>query len=260
MKKKTRKKDRNTFIFPLLLLFIFLFFVNIVIAYNEHFGIIAQTCMTQMQMMTDQRCLYSVSGKIYNVSSLNSPHHGHPCGTDVTGALPSSHTQTLAAYLIPNYIADLCPQTMNTPTPTVTPTDTPTPTGTLPVNPSSSPTATPTITPTATPPTNGPSSPPTGTGCNTPNKSGGMEDLFNSNSANQNCNGNSKDNDDKKNTNKKNNDSDNQKQNKQGNGENGNKTQNKPDNKSFLQSAGDDVRNFFSNITKIFSSSSYFSI
>lgn len=96
------------------------FTVTMSIFYVMHFRIIAATCMTKAQVQSDSRCLYIYSGKIYQKDSRSSPHHGHACGTDVTSVLPSSHSNSAASFLTPNYVADICPATTNTPTPTPT--------------------------------------------------------------------------------------------------------------------------------------------
>lgn len=108
------------------------FTFTISIGYIMHFKIIAATCMTKIQVQSDSRCLYIYSGKVYQKGSRSSPHHGHACGTDVTSVLPSSHSNSVASFLTPNYVSDICPATTNTPTPTpTTPPSQSTPTPTL---------------------------------------------------------------------------------------------------------------------------------
>lgn len=104
----------------------FFFLINFIVTYFLHFTIIASTCMTVQQVQTDSRCLYIANNQVYQKDSRSNPHHGHPCGTDVTSILPSSHHQTPASYLLPNLIANICPATTLTPTPTSM---TPSPTG-----------------------------------------------------------------------------------------------------------------------------------
>jgi len=86
-----------------------LILVNGVVLYTANFFVRgATTCMTQAQITADNRCLYIVSGKIYDKGTRSSPHHGHPCGTDVTSVIPSDHTSAATSYLDPNYVADVC--------------------------------------------------------------------------------------------------------------------------------------------------------
>lgn len=117
------------------------------------------SCMTVAQVQSDSRCLYIVTTQIYEKGSRSSPHHAHPCGSDVTNVLPASHLGNIAFYLTPNFRANVCPAVANTPTPlpptpTHTPTNTPIPTNT--------PFPTPTQTPINTP------FPTQGTSTNTP--------------------------------------------------------------------------------------------
>lgn len=103
--------------------------VNVVVFYTFHFYLIASSCMTPQQVNDDSRCLYIMSGKIYNKGTRGAPHMGHPCGTDVTSVIPASHVGNVATYLVPNYVADVCsaaPSPTATPTPTSVPTSTPT--------------------------------------------------------------------------------------------------------------------------------------
>ncbi|HSW88036.1 MAG TPA: hypothetical protein VLG12_02635 [Candidatus Saccharimonadales bacterium] len=148
MKRKKKHTIKKHFFTKHSLFLLFLSFLSsLAIAYVMHFNIIAATCMTVTQVQSDNRCLYIYSGKIYNKGSRNSPHHGHPCGQDVTAIIPSFHFQSPATYLLPNYIADVC----TAPTPTLTPTITFTPSPTMTLTPTPSPTGIPfTSTPTIT--------------------------------------------------------------------------------------------------------------
>lgn len=68
----------------------------------------AQTCFTQASINSDSRCLYILSGKVYEKGTRASPHHSHPCGQDVTSILPASHLNAMMSYLDPNYKGDVC--------------------------------------------------------------------------------------------------------------------------------------------------------
>lgn len=103
-----------------------LFLVNVVVIYVTQYHARGQTCFTKAQVATDSRCLYILSNKVYDKGSRKSPHHGHPCGTDVTSVVPSSHRNSAASYLNPNYVGDICVA------PPVVPTATPTPTAVIP--------------------------------------------------------------------------------------------------------------------------------
>lgn len=96
------------------------FLFNIVITYILHFSIMAATCMTVQQVQADARCLYILQNQIYEKASRATPHHGHPCGTDVTSIIPAFHQNDPALYLLPNYVANVC--AAPTPTPTLIPT------------------------------------------------------------------------------------------------------------------------------------------
>lgn len=117
------KRNKKTM---MLLAWIGLFFINVIIVYSIHFKLIASTCMTVAQVQNDSRCLYILSNKVYNKGSKSSPHHSHPCGTDVTAIIPSFHTDGPAMYLTPNYVADICAATPSpqptSPQPTLPPT------------------------------------------------------------------------------------------------------------------------------------------
>jgi hypothetical protein len=99
------------------------FLVNSIITLVWHYKISAATCMTTAQVQSDSRCLYILNGKVYYMGT-NTPHHGHPCRTDV-GSSPSSHADGRLAPLV---IANICPAVTITPTPTVTPLPTHSPT------------------------------------------------------------------------------------------------------------------------------------
>ncbi|HSW98077.1 MAG TPA: hypothetical protein VLF89_09700, partial [Candidatus Saccharimonadales bacterium] len=86
-------------------IFVLLFAGNLVAAYVMHFYVLGSSCMTKAQVASDSRCLYIVSDQVYEKGSRSSPHHGHPCGTDVTSILPSSHINDKAGHLLPNYVA-----------------------------------------------------------------------------------------------------------------------------------------------------------
>ncbi|HSW89160.1 MAG TPA: dockerin type I domain-containing protein [Candidatus Saccharimonadales bacterium] len=152
--KQSKHKTKHFFTFGVYI-FVLLFAGNLVAAYVMHFYVLGSSCMTKAQVASDSRCLYIVSDQVYEKGSRNSPHHGHPCGTDVTSILPSSHINDKAGHLLPNYIANICAAATPTLTPTATPkptaTATPTPTPTPTLTPSPSPTATPTLTPTRPP-------------------------------------------------------------------------------------------------------------
>ncbi|OGC99927.1 hypothetical protein A2702_00160 [Candidatus Amesbacteria bacterium RIFCSPHIGHO2_01_FULL_48_75] len=109
----------------------------------------AQTCLTTAQISSDSRCLYILSGKIYESGTREFPHQGHPCGMDVTSIVPATHLGNYIQYLDPNYVANFCtaaPSPTSTPVP---PTSTPIPPSSTPVQPS----------PTQLPPTSTPDQP-----------------------------------------------------------------------------------------------------
>lgn len=87
---------------------LFIVFLGVIL-YAIYSSVTAQTCMTREQIRTDSRCLYIVNNKVYQKGSRTAPHFGHSCGTDVTSAIPSTHTSNLATYLAPNYVSDVCP-------------------------------------------------------------------------------------------------------------------------------------------------------
>lgn len=107
-------KKRSKFSAILALFFGILVF-NVFVGYMMHYSIIAASCMTKTQINADSRCLYIIGNRIYEKGSRNSPHHGHPCGSDVTAVVPGSHQD---GRLLPSYIADLCASVTDTPTPT----------------------------------------------------------------------------------------------------------------------------------------------
>jgi hypothetical protein len=126
--KLTYKRFLLKYAVPLLAL---VFLVNIAIFYSAHFFLLAQTCMTPQQVAADNRCLYIWGQQVFNKGSRSSPHHGHPCGTDVTSIIPSNHVNNQSSFLLPNFVANLCsattptptvPQVTSTPVPTLTPT------------------------------------------------------------------------------------------------------------------------------------------
>jgi hypothetical protein len=109
-------------------LWIILFIANIALLYAVHFFIIGATCMTSQQVQADtSRCLYIYGNQVFNVGSQGNPHHGHPCGTDVTTAIPSSHVGNQASYLLPNYVADICSNGTPSTAPSISPVTVPSP-------------------------------------------------------------------------------------------------------------------------------------
>lgn len=91
----------------------------------------ASQCMTTAQVQSDSRCLFILSGKIFEKGTRAKPHKGNTCGTDVTAIIPSFHNANVAKYLDPNYIADVCVGNPTaTPTTAQAPTATPTSTRT----------------------------------------------------------------------------------------------------------------------------------
>ena len=100
---------------------VLLFFINIVIFYVAQYHANGQTCFSTPQVSSDNRCLYILNNKVYEKGTRSSPHNGHPCGSDVTSVVPSSHTSNAATYLDPNYVGDICSATStNTTTNTTT--------------------------------------------------------------------------------------------------------------------------------------------
>ncbi|MGI8420349.1 MAG: hypothetical protein ACR2LN_06960 [Candidatus Levyibacteriota bacterium] len=109
-------------------IWVLLFLVNIVIFYVVQYHANGQTCLSKAQVSSDTRCLYILSNKIYEKGSRGSPHQGHPCGSDVTSVVPSSHTSGATTYLDPNYVGDICSATAtNTTTNTTNTTTSPAP-------------------------------------------------------------------------------------------------------------------------------------
>jgi hypothetical protein len=109
-----------------------------------------QSCMTQQQIDSDNRCLYVYQSDIYEQGTRNHPHKGNDCGINVTGIIPNGHINDTNKYLLPNYVAPLCssnPTSTPTAQPTAAPTASPSPIPTQ--QPTAQPTAVPT--PTATP-------------------------------------------------------------------------------------------------------------
>jgi hypothetical protein len=86
-----------------------------------------QACFTREQVSSDSRCLFIINNKVYQKGTRAAPHQGHPCGTDVSSIVPSSHTSSLATYLTPNYAGNICSASAS---PTVTATTTQQPTST----------------------------------------------------------------------------------------------------------------------------------
>ena len=124
-----------------------LILVNLGLVYTIKIWLIkSQNCMTTTQVSSDARCLYIYNNKVFEKGTRNNPHHGNPCGMDVTSIIPAFHLANVAFYLDPNYTADICtaPPLTATPTPTAVPTLTRAPTATLTPMPTLVPTATPT--------------------------------------------------------------------------------------------------------------------
>lgn len=119
----------------------------VLIVFISNFGIIyairylsrAQTCYTKEQVSSDSRCLYIWSEKVFEIGSKSKPHHGHPCGMDVTAIIPGFHLADMVKYMDPNYLGNIC--TASQPTITITPI----PPSVTPV-PSNTPYPTPTVT------------------------------------------------------------------------------------------------------------------
>lgn len=129
-KARQRQKKNVTFFFVQygLHILVILFLTNVALLYSLQFFIRANTaCMTKTQVAQDKRCLYVVSGKVYSKGTRSSPHHGHPCGTDVTSVIPSFHINSPAMYMTPNYVANICIAPTPTRVPTLVPTKVPTP-------------------------------------------------------------------------------------------------------------------------------------
>lgn len=141
MAKKTQLSKKNLFKLYAqygLHVWIILFIANVALLYGIHFYLIAQTCMTPQQVQSDSRCLYIMGNQIFEKGTKAAPHKGHPCGTDVTSVVPSSHINNQANYLTPNFIAQVCsatPTSAPTQAPTAAPTSAPTATDTPPVAP-----------------------------------------------------------------------------------------------------------------------------
>lgn len=132
--KHHKKKNLKTLFFAYgLHLWLMVFTINVAVFYVAHFYSLGKTCFTPQQVQSDNRCLYIMAGKVYEKGTRNSPHQGHPCGTDVTSVVPPSHTGNPASYLIPTYVGDICsattapttappPKPTNTLAPTLAPT------------------------------------------------------------------------------------------------------------------------------------------
>lgn len=117
--------------------------------------IYGQTCFTPQTVSSDTRCLYILSGNVYQKGTKSKPHQGNSCGTDVTNIIPSFHGGDAARYLDPNFVGKICTSTPS-PTPTRTPTPTIRPTNTTAPTPTNTPAVIPTNTPVVQPtnPTN----------------------------------------------------------------------------------------------------------
>jgi hypothetical protein len=111
-------------IFYTTLYVVLVFILLIAIQYAVTLSIKAQSCFTLQQIQTDSRCLYIYQSSVYQKGSRTSPHHGHPCGSDVTSVIPNSHLIDKIGHLDPNYQGEICPAATATPTPspTITPT------------------------------------------------------------------------------------------------------------------------------------------
>ncbi len=92
--------------FQLLSLFLLVFVV--VFGTTRLVSRAATACMTTQQINADTRCLYILSGNIYNKGTRNNPHQGHNCGIDVTSFIPSFHFSDVAFYLDRNFVAPVC--------------------------------------------------------------------------------------------------------------------------------------------------------
>ena len=103
-----KKRFRKIFFEYGLHLWLMVFTINVAVFYVAHFYSLGKTCFTPTQVQSDNRCLYILGGKVYEKGTRNSPHQGHPCGTDVTSVVPPSHSGNPASYLIPNYLGDIC--------------------------------------------------------------------------------------------------------------------------------------------------------
>ena len=128
MKKKglTKHTVRNHIINYGIHIWIILLLINLGFLYITKFNAKGQTCFTNAQVSSDNRCLYVLNGKVYEKGSRTSPHRGHPCGSDVSSTIPSFHTNSPASYLDPTYLGDVC-----TVAPTAVPTQVPTQVPTL---------------------------------------------------------------------------------------------------------------------------------
>ncbi len=92
-----------------------------------HF-IYGQTCFTTQTVSSDSRCLYILSGSVYEKGTKSKPHQGNACGTDITNVIPSFHAGDAVRYLDPNFVGKICTVSPSpTPTSIPTPTRTPTP-------------------------------------------------------------------------------------------------------------------------------------
>jgi hypothetical protein len=90
----------------------------------------AQSCYTVDQVKTETtKCLYIYKNGVYEKGTPSAPHHGIPCGTDVSSIIPDSHILDKIGHLDPNYKGDICSATpVNTATPV--PSNTPVPSAT----------------------------------------------------------------------------------------------------------------------------------
>lgn len=148
-----------------------IFIANIGLLYAIRMYGLAQTCFTKEQVVSDNRCLYIWSNKVFEEGTKSRPHRGHPCGMDVTAIIPGFHLSDMVKYMDPGYLGSICTGAVvptSTTVPTQMPSETPVPTNTpvptrTPV-PTLEPTLTNTPTPTYTPtPTLTPTSIPTNT-------------------------------------------------------------------------------------------------
>lgn len=74
----------------------------------HQFTIHAATCFSVAEVQTDTRCLYIYNNQVYEKGTRASPHHGNPCGSDVTAIIPSFHYMDMARYLDPTYQGNIC--------------------------------------------------------------------------------------------------------------------------------------------------------
>lgn len=93
----------------------------------------AQACFTVEQVQQSSKCLYVYKTSVYEKGTRAQPHHGNPCGSDVTTLIPNSHILDKVGHLDPNYQGEICannplPSPTQQPSPTTAPTNTPAPT------------------------------------------------------------------------------------------------------------------------------------